>query len=197
MVSSNITVHDLNDYEALGEECTKFSGTDIEWSAKSWIAQNKFEIKAYAPTGKDWILLKVVYHKLLVGKAKKRISYTRIKTLDELYEKLERDFPQLNYDEQIRMAVASGSLLNDAIPETCASLAHMYYSNIDATDHNAALIARALFDVEPMVFAQMLLHPCEVKAANMEEVFQKFDKVHRIMNWNSRGAYASDNDHPN
>ncbi|KAJ2798141.1 hypothetical protein H4R20_004929 [Coemansia guatemalensis] len=197
MVSNNITVQDLNNYEALGKDCTKFSGTGIEWSAKGWIAQNKLEIKAYAPTGNDLILLKVILHKLLVGKAKKMMSYTRFETVAELYEKLERDFPQIGYDEQIRMAVDSGSLLDDTIPETCASMARMYYSNMDTADHSAALIARALFDVEPMVFMQMLLHPCEVKAANMKEVFQKFDKVYRIMNWNSRGAYSSGNGHPN
>ncbi|PIA12484.1 hypothetical protein COEREDRAFT_84090, partial [Coemansia reversa NRRL 1564] len=59
------------------------------------------------------------------------------------------------------------------------------------TDHNAVLIANALWELNPAPFANRLLDPDHVQAADMEQLCHEFDIAHDLLTHRSAVASTS------
>ncbi|PIA17808.1 hypothetical protein COEREDRAFT_7005, partial [Coemansia reversa NRRL 1564] len=181
-----------DNYDSFLRDATHFSGEGLVWSSTAWIERNKKEVAQYLPGAKDLMLLNAVMG-LLTGKAKASIKGKNYADVTALYTHIKKMVPQVTHDLRVLDAIHSGHLFDGIDSASCGSHAFEVFGNMVPTDHNAVLIANALWELNPAPFANRLLDPDHVQAADMEQLCHEFDIAHDLLTHRSAIASMSGN----
>ncbi|KAJ2081835.1 hypothetical protein H4R24_002042 [Coemansia sp. RSA 988] len=89
--------------------------------------------------------------------------------------------PQISFDLRISDAIRNGTLFDGINSASCGSHAYEVFCNMTPTDHNAVLIANALWNLNPVPFAYKLCDPNLVRTHDMEVLCQEFNIAHDLL----------------
>ncbi|PIA13620.1 hypothetical protein COEREDRAFT_11222 [Coemansia reversa NRRL 1564] len=181
-----------DNYDSFLRDAICFSGEGLVWSSAAWVECNKKEVAQYLPGAKDLMLLNAVMG-LLTGKAKASIKENKYADISVLYAYIKKMVPQVTHGLCILDTIRSGHLFNGIDSASCGSHTFEVFGNMVPTDHNAVLIANALWELNPAPFANRLLDPDHVQAADMEQICHEFDIAHDLITCKSAVASTCGN----